>query len=178
MGGASICGGELLKRSVSGGIPERITNHVDGSEMVLIPAGTFLYGSREDDPVASSDEKTQRVIDLPAFYMDVFPVTNEQFCAFLNARKPSKKELKRWILLKGNFGNERCLIKAGRNDYSVKDGYEKHTVVFVSWLGAEAYTKWAGKRLPTEMEWEKAARGPDGRVYPWGGEFYPSLCNS
>ncbi|MBF8277704.1 MAG: putative signal transduction protein with Nacht domain [Candidatus Brocadiaceae bacterium] len=177
-GATSICGGVWLKKSVSGGIPERITNPVDGSEMVLIPAGTFLYGSREDDPVASSDEKPQRVIGLPAFYMDVFPVTNEQFCAFLNATRPSKKKLARWIDLKGSFAHQRCRIKKGTNAYNVEKGYEKHPAIYVSWQGANEYTKWAGKRLPTELEWEKAARGPDGRKYPWGNTFNPLFCNS
>ncbi|HJW85123.1 MAG TPA: SUMF1/EgtB/PvdO family nonheme iron enzyme [Candidatus Brocadiaceae bacterium] len=177
-GATSICGGVWLKKSVSGGIPERITNPVDGSEMVLIPAGTFLYGSREDDPMASSDEKPQRVIGLPAFYMDVFPVTNEQFCAFLNATRPSKKKLVRWIDLENIIEGEMCRIKKGNNAYNVKNGYEKHPFIFVSKIGAAAYAGWAGKRLPTEMEWEKAARGPDGCVYPWGDKFAPSLCNS
>ena len=159
-------------------IQERFVNPVDGSDMVLIPAGTFLYGSREDDPYASSDEKPQKAIDLPAFYMDVFPVTNEQYSRFLNDRMPSVDELKRWINLKGHLGQERCRIKKAGNKYVVYKGYERHPVIYVSWFGADAYAKWAGKRLPMEQEWEKSARGPGGRTYPWGDKFDPLLCNS
>jgi len=169
---------EGLKKPVTEEISERFINPGDRSQMVLIPAGTFLYGSREDDPVAHSNEKPQCVINLPAFYIDIFPVTNRQFCKFLRARKPDKDILNHWIYLEGGFRKEKCKIKEDGENYVVEKGYEKHPVIYVSWFGANAYAQWAGKRLPIEEEWEKAARGRNGWVYPWGDNFNPSLCNS
>ncbi len=103
--------GAGLKRPVAEEIPMRWVNPADGSEMALIPAGTFLYGSRDDDPVARSAEKPQRIINLPAFYMDIFPVTNGQFCKFLDAQRPDKETLKQWIALEGTYRKEGCRIK-------------------------------------------------------------------
>ena len=169
---------EGIKKPMVEGIPEVFITPVDSSEMVLIPAGTFLYGGREDDEQAYSDEKPQRVIDLPAFYMDTFPVTNEQFCRFLNDRIPGERDLKRWIKLEGSYNKERCRIKKKGGSYGIEKGYEVHPVIYVNWHGASEYAKWADKRLPSEQEWEKAARGADGRIYPWGEKFDKNLCNS
>ena len=157
---------------------DRLRTAIDDSEMVLVPAGPFLYGSREDDPEAHSNEKPQRVIDLPAFYMDVFPVTNKQYCEFLNQKRPDNNTLAKWINLTGSFFKEKCRIAKGLNGYIVEKGRERHPVIYVSWHGAEAYAMWAGKRLPSEEEWEKAARGTEGAKYPWGNEFDGSLCNT
>ena len=167
-----------ISRPVAEVLPEIYENTMDGSKMALVPAGTFLYGSREDDKVAHSDEKPQRVIDLPVFYMDVFPVTNEQFCEFLNNKMPDKAALEKWIELEGRYVNEKCRIKKVKNKYKVEKGYERHPVIYVTWHGADEYAKWAGKRLPTEQEWEKAARGTDGSTYPWGNTFGKDLCNT
>lgn len=159
--------------------PNRIKNAIDNSEMVYIPAGAFLYGSSDDDKDARDNEKPQRMIDLPAFYMDVYPITNEQFSVFLNKKNPGLNQLKSWINLEGGHAKERCRIqKSERRGYKAENGYEKHPVVYVTWYGAEEYAKWAGKRLPTEQEWEKAARGIRGRIYPWGDQFDRELCNS
>ena len=159
-------------------IPDRLKTAIDDSEMVLVPAGSFLYGSREDDREAHNDEKPQRVIDLPAFYMDVFPVTNRQYCEFLNQKRPDNDTLAKWIDLTGSFSGEKCRITKGLNGYIVEKGRERHPVIYISWHGAEAYAMWAGKRLPSEEEWEKAARGTEGAKYPWGNEFDGFLCNT
>lgn len=168
----------ITKPSPMEGKRERIINEKDGSEMVLIPGGDFLYGSREDDKMADSSEKPQKVVNLPDFYMDVYPVMNEQYCRFLNEVKPEAEKLKEWIYLQGGYQKERCRIKKEGNRYEVEKGYERYPVIYVYWQGADAYAKWAGKRLPAEQEWEKAARGTDGRRYPWGEEFRQGVCNS
>ena len=157
---------------------ELIVTEIDQAPMVLIPAGPFLYGSREDDKTASSDEKHQRVIDLPDYYMDQYPVTNQNYAAFLNTAQPSKKSLDKWINLAGKYKNEKSRISLRKNQFHTKAGYENYPVIYVSWHGAEAYTRWVDKRLPSEQEWEKAARGTDGRIYPWGNMFDKNLCNT
>lgn len=167
--------------SVGSSVSEKqriIRNARDDSEMVLIPAGTFLFGSREDDKMASSDEKPQRTIHLDDYYMDLYPVTNRQYCEFLNQEKPDSGLLNKWMRIDGSFQKEKCRINQLKQSYTVDKGYENHPVIYVSWYGAEAYAKWAGKRLPTEQEWEKAARGTRGQIYPWGDEFDTKRCNS
>ncbi len=174
----SLGAAEGISRPQIEEVPAVFVNPIDDANMVLVPAGSFLYGSRDDDEFASSDEKPQRTIDLLAFYMDVVPVTNEQFCRFLNEKQASKGELEEWINLQGKFDKERCRIKRKRAGFAIEKGYERHPVIYVSWHGAQAYAEWSGKRLPSEQEWEKAARGTDGRIYPWGNQFEKDLCNS
>lgn len=150
----------------------------DKGEMVLVPEGSFLYGSLEDDKMASSNEEPQRIIDLPAFYIDKYLVTNDQFCSFLNNASPDKNTLEKLIDLTEGVGRERCRIGLQEKNFQIEEGYQNHPVIYVSWFGASAYAEWAKKRLPTEKEWEKASRGTRGSIYPWGNEFDKNLCNS
>jgi iron(II)-dependent oxidoreductase len=157
--------------------PGRIRNEKDGSEMVLVSAGTFLYGSRVDDKEAYSHEKPQQSLSLLDFYIDVYPVTNDQYCKFLNEMGPDCNIMERWIAL-SFYGKEKCRIRQNRGIYGIENGFAKYPVIYVSWSGADEYAKWSGKRLPSEVEWEKAARGTDGRKYPWGNDFIKDRCNS
>jgi formylglycine-generating enzyme required for sulfatase activity len=154
-------------------VPAIVKHEKDDSEMVLVPAGKFLYGSREDDQIAHSDEKPQRTIHLPDFYIDVYPVTNRQYCRFLNEVKPSDKNLDKWIELKGKWRNEKCRILQKRNSYDIETGYDNHPVIYVTWYGAKAYTDWAKKRLPTEQEWEKANSRESGIKHTTEAGRYP-----
>jgi serine/threonine-protein kinase len=113
-----------------------------GEQMVLVPEGTFLMTSG------------RRTVHLDAFYIDKHPVTNREFAVFIEVTGYRPAESDRFL----------SHLRAGR----VPKALEQHPVVYVSWIDARAYAQWAGKRLPSEAEWEKAARGTDGRKYPWG----------
>ncbi len=136
--------------------------------MVEIPAGEYVYttvGNPDDaNPVIPYPEKAEgEKIMMRRFFIDRYPVTNAQFAEFLKKsgykpRDPSNF-LKHWV-----------------NGHPPA-GQENHPVVWVSLEDAEAYARWAGKRLPTEAEWQYAAQGQDGRLYPWGNELDPSRCN-
>jgi len=148
-------------------------NPPDRYDMVLIPAGPAIFGSGDDDPDAHSDEMPQFTAELPGFYMGLYCVTNAQYAKFLTEAKPSDSDLGSCILLDSD-----CHVVKRADGYAVDDEerYGDHPVVYVSWYGAEAYCEWAGLRLPGELEWEKAARGDDGRKYPWGNEWDATKC--
>jgi len=134
----------------------------DSSEMVQVPAGVFLMGSN-DGP---EDERPQHRVTVPEFSIDRTPVTNGQLAHFMSAVGTKAPDGQRWYDV--DDGDARIHRREGK--WLADVGYENHPVVEASWYGAVAYCKWLGKRLPTEAEWEKAARGTDGRKYPWGDE--------
>ena len=129
--------------------------------MVLIPAGSFQMGSEDEE--AGDAEQPVHTIHLDAFYMDKYEVTNAQFKAFLDANPEWGKDN-----IEDRFrDNVFYLIDWTHAAYPA--GKADHPVAFVSWYAAMAYAEWAGKRLPTEAEWEYAARGGlAGKKYPWG----------
>ena len=127
--------------------------------MVLISAGSFEMGS--DDADADADERPVHTVHLDAFYMDVYEVTNAEFKGFLDAN-PGLLQI-----IEDEYGDSGNLSHWDGTDYPV--GRADHPVVNVSWHAALAYAQWARKRLPTEAEWEYAARGRlAGKKYPWG----------
>lgn len=133
-------------------------------DMVKVPKGPFLYGGN----------KTRTVIDYD-YWIDQYPVTNEKYRAFIEA---GGYENQRYWSDEGWNWKCRSTILGSFGEWKDKTLTKPdHPVVTVSYYEAEAYAKWAGKRLPTEQEWEKAARGEDGRQYPWGEEFDKTKCN-
>jgi serine/threonine protein kinase len=133
----------------------------DGKEMVLIPAGEFMMGCNETvDQQCYDHEKPSKEVYLDAFYIDKYEVTVAEYRRCGEAGKCSTQNLTPYDSCNWN--------KAGRTN---------HPINCVDWNQAQAYCEWAGKRLPTEAEWEKAARGTDGRVYPWGNEWDETKAN-
>lgn len=133
--------------------------------MIKVPEGKFRFTSRfiGDWMIKYPVEDTGKVFNMKSFYIDKHPVTNAQFSLFLKATnyKPNDPEnfLKHW------------------SDGKIPDGTEKDPVTFVSYEDALAYAKWAGKRLPTEKEWQFAAQGEKGLIYPWGNKLDSTKCN-
>ncbi len=117
------------------------------SNMILIPAGEFTMGSNEWWPKCQPEHKRT----VKAFYIDKYEVTNKKYKKFVEATKRQ--------------------LPANWPKGEIPKGKANHPVVFVNWYDANDYCKWEGKRLPTEVEWEKAARGTDGRTFPWGNKF-------
>ncbi len=129
----------------------------DGALMMLIPAGEFQMGSND-----YKDEKPVHTVYLDDFYMDVYEVTNAQYKKFVDANPQWRRDR---IGRKYHDGD--YLKDWNGNNYP--NNKADHPVVYVSWYATNAYAQWAGKRLPTEAEWEKAARGGlVGKKYPWG----------
>ena len=152
--------GEGTEDGGTDGPAAEITTPIDGRTMVLIPAGEFQMGS--NDAEARVDEQPVHTVHVDAFYMDTHEVTNLDYKRFVLANPQWQKSRIRRSLHNGNY-----LRDWSGNNYPV--GIANHPVTFVSWYAAVAYSKWAGKRLPTEAEWEKAARGGlIGKKYPWG----------
>ena len=150
----------------------------DGVEMVYVPAGEFPMGSNDGE----DDEQPVHEVTLDGFWIDRTEVTNVRFSQFVEAtghQTNAEKEGKSWIWngTKWELVNGADWRYPGGPGTSII-GLDEHPVVQVSWDDAQAYCEWAEARLPTEAEWEKAARGADGRRYPWGSEAPTSdLCN-
>jgi len=143
--------------------PLRFITDEHGVRMALIPAGDFQMGSENGD----SDERPVHTVYLDAFYMDIYEVTNALFAEFLNARGNQKEGGATWL----DAGDEDARIHQAGGRWQADAGYEDHPAVEITWYGARAFCEWRGARLPTEAEWEKAARGGlSGASYPWGDE--------
>jgi len=139
------------------------TSPVDGMALVCVPAGDFLMGSSNGDADAANDEKPQHTVYLDAYWIDQTEVTNAQYarCVATGAcRRPESDN------------------SYARNSYYDNSEYADYPVIYVSWDDAVDYCTWAGRVLPSEAEWEKAARGTGGQIYPWGNQApYSDLLN-
>jgi len=146
-----------------------IISKVDGKAMVLVPAGEFIMGTNRTDPENThlkigtvkhlyKDQRPERKVHLDAFYIDQYEVTNLEYKKFIDATQFPE--------LPGHW-----------EDGTYPEGQKDLPVTNVTWREALTYALWAGKRLPTEAQWEKAARGTEGRLFPWGDEYQKGWAN-
>ncbi len=139
------------------------------TDMAVIKGGAFMRGSKD----GNRDEMPCHQIHLSSYAIDIHPVTNEQFVRFLEAMGGEKDTNHNDII---RMRDSR--IKRGGGKLSIESGYSKHPVVGVTWYGSIAYAKWVGKRLPTEAEWEIAARGGwENVLYPTGDDIEKNQAN-
>ncbi|MBI5058618.1 SUMF1/EgtB/PvdO family nonheme iron enzyme [candidate division KSB1 bacterium] len=139
----------------------RVTAWVDTpvpEGMVLVPAGPFTMGADYQPPTSLP----VHTVNVPAFYIDVYEVTNAQYKAFCDATSRTYPDDAGFI---------------GMLNYFTNPVYANYPVTMVYWEDAVSYATWAGKRLPTEAEWERAAKGTDNRLYPWGDTFVAANAN-
>ena len=145
--------------------------------MVLIPEGAFTMGSNW----GPEDEKPEHTLFVKSFLIDVLPITNAEFSEFLNSQGLRNQKGESFY----DDDDNDARIHLRNLKWQADDGFAMHPVNEVSWVGARDYCSWLKKRLPTVAEWEKAARGTDGRKYPWGNSkpnhkraFYGGAFNS
>jgi len=127
-------------------------------DMVQVKGGTFRMGCTEEQPKCDSDEKPAHLVTLDDFAISRYEVTNAQYAAFLNQNGIDRDGQDRRTALI-HIGNSFCQIKHENGKFTPLPGKEDHPVVEVTWNGAQAFCQWAGGSLPTEAEWEYAARG-------------------
>jgi len=160
-----------------------------GMEFVRVPKGKFIMGSKDDHPIAYGKEKTQHTVEIPYdYWIARYPVTNDRFAEFVKATQ--------YVTQAEKEGGHSGMTFVKGFDWQHPHGPESnlkdkgdHPVVQVSWHDAVEYCKWLGAklrgaigtlvvRLPTEAEWEKAARGEYGNEWPWGNKFDPTRCRT
>lgn len=142
-----------------------VVEEVDGVEMVLVPTGCFQMGN---DPVApaAADDGGQQCFDAP-FWIDRYEVTNQQFAAFLTEQGTTSSV----EVLFMDLDDDDARVQQTVDGWRAIDAFAQHPVTDVNWIGGRDFCLWREGQLPTEAQWEYAARGPDGLLFPWGDTF-------
>lgn len=152
---------EWTRQSLDHDLPPMIENAADGSLLLLVPGGKSLVGGSYPDEGAGEPFE----VELPPYYLAMHPVTNAQYRRFATLTSHHSPKNRPYTSMRW-AGNRYTPEKAD------------HPVVCVTWDDARAYCEWADARLPTELEWEKAARGVDGREFPWGNVWDSGKCRN
>jgi formylglycine-generating enzyme required for sulfatase activity len=146
-----------------------ITHPQDQAELLFVPAGLIVPGR----PRLSAEEQQRDMRFVRSFYLDKYPVTNAQFVRFVEAT--GYKTIAERLNLQEGCNDPTWCTPNGHG--STLEGRENHPVVWVYREDARRYAEWAGRRLPTRLEWERAMRGLEGYTWPWGNEWRDNVCN-
>jgi len=133
----------------------KLVSEIDGMALLYVPAGVFIMGSPLGDPAIYAHEQPQHNVNLAAFWIDQTEITNRMYALCVQA---------------GTCTPPQSAASNSRPSYYGNPAYADYPVVWVDWYQAQTYCAWAGRSLPTEAQWEKAARGTDGQQYPWGNQ--------
>ena len=145
----------------------RIVWDKDDKEMILIPGGSFIMGCDE----GPEKHRPRHSVSVEAFYIDCYPVTNQEYKRFIDETgRPVPYYTLSWC--------DTCDYNWDPQTRTFPEGKARHPAVLVTWQDALDYAQWVGKRLPTEAEWERAARGADGRTWPWGNDKLVGRSNT
>ncbi|MBI3173539.1 MAG: SUMF1/EgtB/PvdO family nonheme iron enzyme [Chloroflexi bacterium] len=162
LGMLAISGYRFLRRVLTSYPPPTEIKDALGIEMMLVPAGNFQMGSPWYDFFAESNQKPAQTVYLGTYYIDKYEITNKQYQACVDA---------------GGCTMPNGIGSYSRSSYYGNSVFDNYPVIHVDWNQANAYCKWRGASLPTEAQWEKAARGTDGRTYPWGEGIDTTFAN-
>ena len=177
--GLAVCPGLDFENDAPGsedGLGQTHIRDIDGMTMVYVPGGEFTMGSH--DPAPCPYSKPAHTVSLDAFWIDQVEVTNAMFTRFLNDQGNQSHDEIQWFEPgAGHRGIDYGYIEENEGEFSTQEGFEDYPAIEVSWFGAAAYCAWIGGRLPTEAEWEYAARSPESHRYPWGNTFDGTLVN-
>jgi len=180
-----VCAPAYAQKSTPRSGPfERISPR-DGAVQVWVPAGRFVMGVDDPQMIYEHAERPPHDVALTrGFWLDKYEVTNEQYARFLNKYMSKEKRTERHEIVMAALGridldHPLCgLVLDGKaNRFAAKPGWERLPAMPVKWTGANEYCITMGKRLPTEAEWEYAARGAKGLKYPWGDQWRPTWAN-
>ena len=152
---------------------------IDSTEMVLVPEFDFLMGCADGDHRCYDNELPSHFVDMPDYYIDLYEVTYEQYAAYLNAANPLNECEGGYCFRTFWPVSLSVLYYQTDGTWTVLSGWEDRPVGGVTWYGAATYCEYVGKRLPTEAEWEKAAKSDTGKfIYPWGVNWSQEAANS
>jgi iron(II)-dependent oxidoreductase len=145
-----------------------VMREFNGIQTVLVPAGCFQMGYEDNLP---EERPVHRICFEHPFWIDRTETTVAQFAQFLNGQNHLTGSLDNWLDVQAEIGEEQIQLKLQNGIWKPLRGFANQPIKNATWIGADAYCTWRGARLPTEAEWEYAARGPESWYYPWGNEY-------